>query len=104
MIKRTQKCKKLLDKIRDCVMNGKYFDSYHSLLRRGERKITRPEILQVLKRGWHERKKDQFDTHHENWKYAIRGETVDGRKIRVVISFQDDFLVILTAIVIGALK
>lgn len=39
---------------------------------------------------------------HGAWNYAIRGRTIDGRSLRIVISFEaDGVLLIITAIDLG---
>jgi len=63
---------------------GKYLDTRHSEERQSERKITRPELLYVLKHGHHEKRKDRFDEYYKAWNYSIRGKTVDKRDIRAI--------------------
>ena len=59
-------------------------------------------MLYVLRHGWHEKRKDVFDTRYQAWNYAIRGKTVDGRSFRVVVSFEEETrLLIITAIALG---
>lgn len=58
-------------------------------------------MLYVLRRGWHEKRKDVFDAHYLAWNYAIRGKTADGRQLRVVVSFENKDLLIITAIALG---
>ena len=80
-----------------CIDSGNYLDTMHATRRQSERAITRPEILQVLKRGYHEQRKDRFDELHGEWNYAVRGKTVDGRAIRIIISSEDSVLLIVAA-------
>jgi hypothetical protein len=95
---RPAKLHNLLAAIRDCVESGRYLDTRHAFDRKRERQIMRPEVLFVLRRGHHEKKKDKFDEQHEAWNYAIRGKTVDRREILVVVSFDPNGLLIITAI------
>ena len=88
----------LLERVRKCVESGNYLDTAHSSIRRDERRITRPEFLYVLKHGWHEKAKDQFDEFYKAWNYAIRGETIDGRELRVVVAFERQGILVITAI------
>lgn len=55
---RPPKMSNLLEAIRKCVEEGRYRDTRHATQRQAERNITRPEILQVLRTGFHEKKKD----------------------------------------------
>ena len=95
---RSPKIKNLMRKIRNCIDSGNYIDTYHSILRQNERVITRPEILFVLKNGWHEQSKDSYKDVYQAWNYCIRGETIDCRRLRIVVSFDDNDLLIITAI------
>lgn len=88
----------LLGKIRDCIDKGNYLDTSHFLNRSTQRLISRPEVLYVLKNGWHEKSKDKYDKHYQNWNFAIRGQTIDKREIRVIVSFDEEDLLIITAI------
>lgn len=84
--------------IRKCVEEGRYLDTWHAEDRQNERRINRPEILYVLKNGHHEKKKDKFDEFYNSWNYAVRGKTVDRRELRVVVSFDKNGMLIITAI------
>ena len=73
-------------------------DTRHALERQDERRINRPEILYVLKHGHHEKSKDTFSEFHHSWNYSVRGETVDRRELRVIVSFDEDGMLIITAL------
>jgi len=98
MKKRGTKIPALLARVRRSIAAGDFLDTTHVVARRTERFISRPEILQVLRSGWHEKNKDQYREEYESWNYAIRGATVDGRELRIVVSFEEDRLLIVTAI------
>jgi len=51
----------LLDKIKECIDNEKYILTKHALDRQKERSINLTETLYVLKNGYEEKKKTQFD-------------------------------------------
>ena len=91
----------LLLRVRRCIELGQYLDTRHASDRRAERSITRPEILYVLRSGWHEKSKDRFQPRFRNWNYSVRGKTIDGRELRVVVSFETSGLLIITAIELG---
>jgi len=92
------KIRDLLERIRVCISSGKYLDTRHATKRQAERNITRPEILHVLMLGFHEPKKDKFDEAHKSWNYAIRGKSIDERTLRIILSFDENNMVIITAI------
>jgi hypothetical protein len=105
--KRPPKRNDLLKAVRAAVDAGRYLDMVHARKRQGERQITRPEYEHVLRTGYHEARKDEFKEEHSAWNYAIRGKTVDGRDLRVAISFErvktgsDETLLIITVIEVG---
>lgn len=71
----------------------------HALVRRKERLLVLPDILHVLKNGWHEKKKDIWNKQFGEWDYAIRGVTEDNHHVRVVVSFDEQLeLLIITVI------
>jgi len=101
-MKAPPKLDRLLERIREALDTGRFLDTVHTTQRQAERQITRPEMLYVLRHGWHEKRKDVFDTQYQAWHYAIRGKTVDGRPLRVVVSFEADTqMLIITAIALG---
>ena len=74
----------------------------HLEQRESERDITRREVLDVLLRGFHEKKEDDFDEAYQKWHYAIRGLTLDARELRVFVSFDEvTQLIIITTYEIG---
>lgn len=52
------------------------------------------DALYVLKTGKHNHKKTGFDTNKQTWKYAIEGITKELKKIRVIITFVREMLII----------
>ena len=84
--------------IHACIEDGRYLDTRHAWERQDERRINRPEILYVLKRGHHEKSKDKFNEFHHAWNYAVRGKTVDRRELRVIVSFDENGILIITAL------
>lgn len=89
MNSRPDKHSDLMQTIKDRVESGNYRDTTHAVDRKGERKILRTEIEYVLKNGHHVPKKDQFDELHQAWNYAVEGSTVDRKKLRIIVSFDE---------------
>jgi hypothetical protein len=98
---RPEKLKNPLNKIRDCIENGKYILTVHALKRQNERLITLPETLYVLKNGHEEKRKTTFDEERCTWKYAIRGKTRRDADVRVIVAFDEDEMCIITVIHVG---
>jgi hypothetical protein len=87
-----------MEAVREHLERGRYLDSRHAHLRQSERNISRPELLYVLRTGFHEKKRDRFDEVYQAWNYAVRGKTVDKRDLRVIVTFDESGMLIITAI------
>lgn len=97
--KRPKKHTDIVALVKKCVTSGRFYDTRHATNRKGERAITLLEIQHVFENGFHEKKKDEFKPEFNAWNYAIRGKTVDGRSLRVAVSFESGKrMVIITAI------
>jgi hypothetical protein len=88
----------LISEIRACVDESRYFDTRHAAERQSQRQITRPGILFVLKYGHHEKAEDKFDEAFKALNYSVRGRTVDRRELRIIVSFDQSGMLIITAI------
>ena len=87
---------------RRCLEEGRYRDTRHATKRREEREITVMEVRYVLLNGYREPSKDEYKEEYKAWNYAVRGKTVDGRPLRIAISFEEEQLLTITAIDLGA--
>jgi hypothetical protein len=88
----------VLQRIRECLDLGCYYDTSHASERKTLRNITLPHVLYVLKNGYHEKKKDEYKPEYNDWTYAIRGRTIDGRDIRIAVAFDEKNMLIITVI------
>jgi hypothetical protein len=95
---RPPKAGDVLERVRKHVADGTYLDTRHASERKEERVITLPEVLYVLRNGFHEKKKDEYKPEHKDWNYAIRGKTIDGRALRIAVAFADPGMLVITAI------
>ncbi|MBS0648693.1 MAG: DUF4258 domain-containing protein [Verrucomicrobia bacterium] len=95
---RATKISNVLQKVRESVSSGRYYDTSHASQRKTERNIALPHVLYVLKNGYHEKKKDEFKSEYNDWTYAIRGKTIDGRDIRIAVAFDEHDMLIITVI------
>ncbi|MFC1611550.1 DUF4258 domain-containing protein [Myxococcota bacterium] len=95
---RPAKVSDVLGRARRHVDEGTYLDTRHASQRKEERAIPLLEIIYVLKNGYHEKRKDEFKPEFNDWNYAIRGKTVDGRALRVAIAFVEPDMLVITAI------
>lgn len=97
-MKKPNKEKNILRFIQAAVGSGQLVYSTHATSRMREREIIKPEVEYVLKNGFHEARKDQFNAEFSGWDYAIRGKTVDERSLRIVIAVVRPNVLIVTAI------
>ncbi len=95
----SEKIDNLIDKLKHAIRKGNLKYSLHAEIRMRERQIIKLEVEYVLKNGFHEKQKDSFNTEFESWDYAIKGKTIDGKKLRIIVGFEKpDFLVITTIV------
>ncbi len=89
---RPPKLPNVIEVVRECVEAGRYLDTRHATDRQNERLITRLEILQVLRQGWHVPSRDRYEEGYGDfgWSYAIEGKTLDNRPLRVIVTFDDE--------------
>lgn len=98
----SEKCKNLLEKIKDSIENSKYRLTVHALERQNERIINLPETLHVLRTGYEEKRKTYFDNENKTWKYAIRGKTLrDNLDIRIIVAFDENEMLIITVMYVS---
>ncbi len=84
----------VLRQVKENVRNGTYVLSRHAIARQKERDITLRDVLAVLEHGRHEQNKDEFSVKNQTWKYAIRGKTVNGLELRVVVLFEEEMVIV----------
>lgn len=97
-IEKPAKLPDLLQTVKKLILAGKYRQSLHALDRLRERDIDLLDALYVLKNGYHEKKKDTYDEFFQEWKYAIRGKTLENNELRVVVTVKENGMLIITAI------
>lgn len=95
---RPPKVKDLLALVKKHLDAGTYLDTRHAAERKKQRRITLPEVLTVLRNGYHEKRKDEYQEFYNAWTYAVRGKTVDGRQLRVCVSFDEPGMLLITTI------
>ena len=97
--RRPGKLEDVLGLARRCVAEDRYHDSRHSRERRVERQVTIQEVKLVINAGWREEARDEYRPEYASWSYVIRGKTVDGRGLRLVVSFDEQrWMLLITAV------
>ncbi len=97
MIKK-DKANDLLVIIKTKINLGHFLILPHAMVRQGQRFISVPDIIKTLMTGWHESRKDQYSEEFKEWNYAIRGKTIDDRDLRIITSFDERNILIITVI------
>lgn len=95
---KTEKVPDLLKKIKIYLDNGMYRFSNHATIRKKERFLSLPDAIEILRNGYHEKMKDSWENEFKTWNYSIRGKTVDHDTYRIIVSFEEDYLLIITVI------
>ena len=95
---RPPKVKNIIRSTSKSTAKGQLLYSKHANERMLERGIIKPEVEYVLSHGHHEARKDQYNDEFNSWDYAIKGKTVDGRNLRIVIVMVEPNVLIITAI------
>ncbi len=105
-IKKTDK--DLYSLIDSKIAQKKYVFLKHSQQRMLERGILELDVLNILlgKKGCGRKRNKKKDAYEQlsisefaqDWKYCIEGCDVDGKPLRVIITFSEDLMPIITAI------
>lgn len=88
----------IVKKIKNCLINQRCKQSLHAIERIDKRRVSFQDVLFVLETGYREEVKDSYDEAFQNWKYAIRGKTLEKDDIRVIITISEDNIIIITVV------
>jgi Domain of unknown function (DUF4258) len=86
-MKRKKKLENIIALAQDLMQKGAYVISEHAKLRQEERIFTIGDIKNIIKTGYHEKKKDEYKDEYADWNYAIKGKTLDEEQARICIAF-----------------
>ena len=92
------KIKNLMDVVGQRAKAGEFILLPHAISRKSQREISVADITRTLLTGWHESSKDEYKAEYAAWNYAIRGKTIDERKLRIVVSFDENQMLVITVI------
>jgi hypothetical protein len=109
IIKPTKKSnQELFALIEQKIRENNYIFVNHAKERQQQRGISDLVVLNILEgKAGYERKrnkgKDSYEANYvherpQDWKYCIEGKDMDGRKVRVILTFTDDLMPIITVI------
>ncbi len=80
------------------LQNKNYLITHHAKSRQKERFISDLDILYVLKSNYTRIKRKDTYTGREDWNYCIEGVDLDGSKVRIILSFTEEMMLIITVI------
>ncbi len=95
--------KELFNLICHKIQAGHYIFLNHAKTRLEEREILDIEVLDILegkagRKRQRNKAKDKYAEGRQDWNYCIEGVNLDADKIRIIISFDDDLMPIITVI------
>ncbi len=88
--------------IQAAMSEGKIVLSKHADKRMSERNISWFEVIEVLRSGHNEQRKDQFKKEFSCWTYSIRHDIKisddEKRRLRIPVAIDDDGAIVVSAI------
>lgn len=91
----------LFDSIEIAIKTGNYIFTEHGELRSKQRKnVNDLQIIKILnsKTKKHDAARDYYQEGYTDWNYHILGKTINHEKIRIVLSFDSNLMLIITVI------
>ncbi len=90
------------------IQERKYIFLKHAQERQKQRNISQLDVLNILegKRGFgrkRNKRKDSYDSDFiyekpQDWKYCIEGKDIDDKDVRIILTFTDNLMPIITVI------
>lgn len=87
--------------IEQAIENKNYVFTQHGEIRSKQRKhVNHEQVIRILKdkHKKHDAARDYYQEGHPDWNYHIQGKTVDNQPVRMVVSFDENWLLIITVI------
>lgn len=91
----------LYKQIEQRIKTGDYVFTTHAKQRQQKRVISDLTVLNILETNYRRKRnkiKDSYTEGHKDWNYCIEGSDDDENKIRIIISFDDNLMLIITVI------
>src|SRR3990167_3951325 len=85
------------------ITQGNYFLTNHAKQRIAERELLELEIINILsgrlsKKRKRNKRKDKYITEYREWNYCIEAIDTNENKIRIIFSFLEENMVVITVI------
>jgi hypothetical protein len=91
----------LFDCIEQAIDNKNYVFTQHGEIRSKQRKnVNHEQVIRILKDKYkkHDAARDYYQKGQLDWNYHIQGKTVDNQPVRIVLSFDENWMLIITVI------
>lgn len=93
------------------IKEKNYIFVRHAQERQQQRNISELDVLNILEghpgyRRKRNKRKDSYDSTYihemlQDWKYCIEGKDINARDIRIILTFTDNLMLIITVIDLG---
>ena len=95
--------KELWELVAETISNLNYIFLNHAKKRLEDRNITDIEVIDILENKNNRKRKrnkmkDSYSNGNKDWNYCIEGLDLEYKQIRVIISFSDENMLIITVI------
>jgi hypothetical protein len=95
--------KELWSLVESKIQNTEYVFSLHARKRQHDRAITDIDVLDILenksrRNRKRNKKKDEYRSDKSDWNYCIEGVDLNKNKIRIIISFNNNLMLMITVI------
>ena len=87
----------VLQEIRRRAESKRVVFSDHGDRKKRARGFDYSDVERVLMKGQRQEERDRYDDNHRGWSYAMKGETVVGEWLRVIVVLRDPLLLVVTA-------
>jgi hypothetical protein len=87
--------------IEQAIAARRYFFTRHAFERSIDRKnVNMLQVLDILTSDhkYHESSKDRYNPTFQSWNYAVLGRTIDDERVRIILSFDENDMLIITVI------
>lgn len=85
--------------IEQAIDNKNYVFTQHGEIRSKQR-LNDEQVIRILRdrRKKHDAARDYYSAGYPDWNYHIQGNTIDNQPIRIVVSFEENSMLIITVI------
>jgi len=94
--------------ITEKINDGNYIFLKHARERLRERKVNDLDVINILenknaRKRKRNKSKDSYTPGYQDWNYCIEGKDLDGFNIRIIISFDNNLMLVITVIRIDSI-